>query len=95
MNIMKKIEFNIVPSVDTCDIINFIIENSNYDHNTACNIYAQESIYMEDNLPDEMKVIVDGIISMVIVNNLNYDGWIKKFTETHNMLQDYYILFTN
>jgi len=92
---MKKTKLNIIPSVDTSDIIHFIEQNSDYDWNKSCDIFSSELSYIENNLPDEIEVEVDGIISKVIVNKLNYDGWIKKFTETQEISQDYLILFTD
>ena len=67
---MKKTKLNIIPSVDTSDIIHFIEQNSDYDWNKSCDIFSSELSYIENNLPDEIEVEVDGIISKVIVINL-------------------------
>ena len=53
---MKKIELNIIPSVNTADIIQFIEQNSNYDCNQSCDIFSHELDYIQYNLPDEIEM---------------------------------------
>lgn len=92
---MKKIELDVLPSVNTTDIIRFVELNSGKNWNESCEIVGQELSNVENNYPDQIEVEVDGTVSKVIVNKLQYDGWIKKFTETQQLRQDYYILFTD
>lgn len=92
---MKKTKLNMILSVYTSDIIRFIEQNSDYDWNESCDIFGSELDYIENNLPDEIKLKVEFVVWKVIVNKLNYDGWIKKFTETQEISQDYLILFTD
>lgn len=92
---MKKIKLNIIPSVDTSDIIRFIEQNSHYSFNESCDIFGNELSYIENDLPNEIEVEVEEVIWKVNINKLSHDGWIKKFTETQEISQDYYILFTD
>ena len=92
---MKKTKLDIIPSVDTSDIIYFIEQNSDYDWNQSCDIFAIELNHVQNNLPDEIEMEDEYRISKVIVSKLKHEGWIKKFTEIQEMLQDYYILFTD
>jgi hypothetical protein len=92
---MKKIKLNITPSVNTVDIIQFITKNSNNDWNASCDIFGQELNHIQYELPDQIEMEDEYRISKVIIGKLTYDGWIKKFTETQEISQDYYILFTD
>jgi len=92
---MKKTKLNIIPSVDTTDIIHFIEQNSEYDWNQSCDIFSKELNHIQYNLPDEIEMEDEYRISKVIVDKLEYDGWIKKFTDIQEISQDYYILFTD
>lgn len=92
---MKKIDLNIIPSVNTSDIIRFIQLNSKHSWNECNDIFSKELDYITYELPDEIKMINEYIISKVIIDKLEYNGWIKKFTEVQEIKQDYYIIFTD
>ena len=91
---MKKTKFKIIPSINETDIIYFINQNSEYDWNQSCDIFSKELEHILYNLPDEIEMEYEHRISKVIVDKLQYDGWIKKFTDIQEISQDYYILFT-
>jgi len=91
----KKINLKMIPSVNTVDIIRFIENNSEHDWNKCCDIFAQELNHIQYNLPDQIKMEDEYRISKVIIEKLEYDGWIKNFTETQSITEDYYILFTD
>lgn len=95
IQIMNKIILNIIPSVNTVDIIEFITKNSENDWNTACGIFGSELNYIIHRHPEEIEMITEEEISKVIVSKLQYDGWIKNFTETQEITENYYILFTD
>ncbi len=92
---MKKTKLNIIPSVNTNDIILFIEQNSDYDWNESCDIFSKEFEEVQGNLRKEIRIEAEYTIAKVIVDNLKYEGWIKKFTDTQELSQDYYILFTD
>ena len=92
---MKKTKLNIIPSVNTVDIIEFITKNSDNDWNKSCDILGNELNHIQYELPEQIEMEDEYRISKVIVSKLIYDGWIKKFTEIQEISQDYYILFTD
>lgn len=92
---MKSIDLKIIPSVNTSDIINFIRINSIFDWRESCNAFSNELNHIQYNLPDQIEMEDEYRISKVIVNKLEYEGWIKSFTKYHNLKEDYYILFTD
>jgi len=108
---MNKIDLKVIPSVNISDIQHFIIHNSHpeIDINNRkldsdywkvwreCNdIFVDELYDIQSNFPDQIEMVdTSERISKVIVSELIYDGWIKKFTETQELKEDYYILFTD
>lgn len=92
---MKKTKINITPSINTTDIIHFIEQNSQYNWNESCDIFSKELNHIQYKLPNEIETEDEHRISKVIVDKLQYDGWIKKFTNTQEIKTDYYILFTD
>ena len=93
---MNKIDLKIIPSVDTSDIIHFIETNSNNSWNESCTILTDELQDIQNNFPGQVGMIDSSErICKVVVSELTYDGWIKKFTETQELKEDYYILFTD
>lgn len=102
---MKKIQLKITPSVDTKDIIHFILVNTNPDvkplseewsicWNKAFSTFQKEMQHM-NTLPEQMKMVTDGFVALVIIAELKFNGWIKKFAETQEIKENFYILFTN
>ena len=65
------------------------------DWNKACRIFSDELSHIQYNLPDQIEMEDEYVVSKVIVSKLTYDGWIKWFSETQELKEDYYILFTN
>jgi hypothetical protein len=92
---MIKTKLKPILSVDTYDIIFFITENSNFVWNEACDVFTKELNHIQYNLPDQIEMEDEYRISKVIVSKLEFDGWIKSFTEVQELTEDYYILFTN
>ncbi len=92
---MKKVEINVIPSVNYADVVNFIIVNSDYDKNQANTVLSDELGHIHFKLPDQIETVCEHRISKVIVNELTYDGWVKKFTEAQGLSENYYILFTD
>ena len=92
---MKKIKLNVIPSVNTIDITTFILKNSKEEWNSCCTILSNELNHIMYELPNQIEMEDEFRIFKVVVKKLKYDGWIKKFTDTQELLEDYYILFTN
>lgn len=102
---MNKLELKIIKSIDTADLCKFIEINSSFSYSKCCSIVGEEldilthSISPED---EEENIPVDTIanerIFMVLVDKLlllEKDFWLKKFTLTQGLTENYYILFTN
>lgn len=92
---MNKTHLKIIPSVDTSDLVRFIRVNSTYNWNESCDILSQELNFIVDALPEQIETEVEYTIYKVIISKLKHKGWIKLFTDTQEISQDYYILFTD
>lgn len=101
-------EFKPLLAVDTCDIIRYIFLNLHgFDYyqttdsnhatkwNKCCNIFDRELNHIQYELPDQIKMEDEYRISKVIVSELKHDGWILKFTKENNLVENYFILFTD
>lgn len=94
---MEKIKLKLISSVNHSDIINFIMKNSGLSNPEANDALSNEMDHIIWDLPDcdGIEIIDEERISKVIISKLNYNGWIKKFTSTQELTDDYYILFTD
>jgi len=92
---MDKIDLNPTLSINSSAIVYFIARNSEHNWNDSCDVFQQELDHITENLPDEIETEVEYRVFRVYVNILQYDGWIKKFTETQELTEDYIILFTD
>lgn len=92
---MNKIKLKIIPSIDSSEILYFISQNSKHNWNGANDVFTDELNHITWNLPHEIETEVEFRIFKVMVDNLIQDGWIKKFTETQELTENYYILFTD
>ena len=81
--------------MNTADIIHFIQVNSEKSWNDCCSIFSQELDKLLYEFPDQVEMEDEERISKVIVEKLKEEGWIKKFTETQEIKEDYFILFTD
>ena len=63
---MKKIKLEMKPSVNSCDVVDFIEQNSDYDWNECCDIV--------DNELGEIDIEVEGVIWEVNINRLKGDN---------------------
>ena len=102
---MKKTQLKIIPSVNTKDIIRFIAFNTNPNidvsntefhnlWNKSFSTFQKEMRHMV-SLKGQVTEIVDGFVALVNINELVFNGWIKKFTDTQEIKENYYIIFTD
>jgi hypothetical protein len=90
--------------VNTNPDVEILTDEWSYAWNKSFSTFQKEMQHM-DNLPEQMKVFaggfdkhgepIDGFIALVVVAELKFNGWIKKFAETQEIKEDFYILFTN
>jgi len=92
---MTKIYLKPTLAINNNAIVYFIARNSVHNWNDSNNIFTDELDHIAWNLPDEIETEVQNKVFRVNVNKLQYDGWIKKFTETQELTEDYIILFTD
>ena len=88
---MKKIEFKGILTISDEDIARFMSENSGLDTwNCLKNLYAEiEDIRFSTKCG--IKLISESWY-LVNVSELINDGWIKKFAETHDIVDSFYLL---
>ena len=104
---MKKIQLKIIPSVNTKDIIRFILVNTNPDveiltdewttcWNKSFSTFQKEMQHI-GTLSGQIIEETEGIIALVIVAELKFNGWIKKFVETQEIKKIFifYLLIIN
>jgi hypothetical protein len=92
---MNKIDLKPTLSINSSAIVYFIARNSEHNWNGSCDVFQQELDHITKNLPDEIETEVQNKVFRVYVNRLQYDGWIKKFTDTQELMENYIILFTD
>ena len=100
---MIKIDLVKIIAVTQQDIYDFIFENhgvneddeESFDENMAISLFHHELNYIEDNNKKGIEIINPHTTWKVIVDELEYEGWIKLFTETQELTQDYYILYVD
>lgn len=100
---MIKTDLVKIIAVTQEDIYDFIFENHDVDEdneesfnrNMAISLFHHELNYIEDNNEKGIDIINPYTIWKVIVDELEYKGWIKLFTETQELTQDYYILYVD
>jgi hypothetical protein len=92
---MTKIDLKSTFAINSNAIVAFIARNSEHNWNGSYDVFIDELNYITENLPDEIEAEVEYRVFRVYVNKLQYDGWIKKFTEMQELTEDYIILFTD
>lgn len=98
---MIKTDLVKIIAVTQQDIYDFIFENHGvdedeeepFDGNMAITLFHNELNYLEDNNKKGTDIINPHTTWKVIVDELEYEGWIKLFTETQELTKDYYILY--
>ena len=100
---MVKTDLVKIIAVTQENIYDFIFENHGvdedeeepFDGNMAITLFHNELNYLEDNNKKGIEIINPHTTWKVIVDELEYEGWIKLFTETQELTQDYYILYVD
>ena len=100
---MVKTDLVKIIAVTQENIYDFIFENHDvdeneeepFDRNTAITFFHHELNYLVDNNIKGIEIINPYTTWKVIVDELEYEGWIKLFTETQELTQDYYILYVD
>jgi hypothetical protein len=89
---MDKIDLKPTLSINSNAIVYFIARNSVHNWNDATEIFTDELNHITENLPDEIETEVKNTLFRVNVSKLQYDGWIRKFTKTQELTEDYIVL---
>ena len=100
---MVKTDLVKIIAVTQENIYDFIFENHDgdedeeepFNRNMAISLFHHELNYFEDNNKKGIEIINPHTTWKVIVDELEYKGWIKLFTETQELTQDYYILYVD
>jgi hypothetical protein len=92
---MTKIDLKPTFAINSNAIVAFIARNSENDWKGSYDIFTDELNYITENLPDEIEAEVEYRVFRVYVNVLQHDGWIKKFTNIQELMENYIILFTD
>lgn len=100
---MVKTDLVKIIAVTQENIYDFIFENHDgdedeeepFNRNTAISLFHHELNYIVDNNKKGIEIINPHTTWKVIVDELEYEGWIKLFTETQELTQDYYILYVD
>ena len=96
---MVKTDLVKIIAVTQQDIYDFIFENHGVDEDEEEPFDGNMAITLFHNLVDNnikgIEIINPYTTWKVIVDELEYEGWIKLFTETQELTQDYYILYVD